>query len=87
MRYQDGAVIHQENDLSSSGFGIPWGHTRVYGNTLSQSTGGQNGNSWLVPQWQYLVRPNVNRIGVVRGVSDTMWFDKVGGNWVGQFSI
>gem|GEM_PF-1217203 len=87
MRYHDGAVIHQENDLLSSGFGIPWGHTRVYGNTLSQSTGGQNGNSWLVPQWQYLVQPNVNRIGIVRGVLNTMWFDKIGGSWVGEFSI
>ena len=79
--------MHQETDLSSSGFGIPWGHTRVYGNTLSQSTGGISGNSWLVPDWQYLVRIGTGRIGVVRGVNNTMWFDKVGSDWVGEFAI
>ena len=81
-------MIHQEGDLSSSGFGIPWGHTRVYGNILSQNSAGENGNSWLVPDWQYLVLlENGTRIGVVRGVTNTMWFDRVGSDWVGQFSI
>jgi hypothetical protein len=88
VRYSDGAVVYSESDLSSSGFGLSWGHTRAYANTLSQSTGGKNGNSWLVPQWQYLVLLNGGtRLGVIRGLQDTLWFDKVGGDWIGERSI
>ena len=90
MRYSDGAINHTESDLHSNGFGTAWGHTRSYSNQLNTNTGGRQGNSWLVPDWQYLVfltEDGNDKISVVRGSNNSLWFTETGGAWVGEFEI
>ena len=87
IRYSDGSIINSENDLDSGGFGLPWGHTRVYGNQLTSATGGAQGNSWVVPQLQYLSFVSTAEVSVVRSVNDSLWFKKPSSDWEGEFSI
>lgn len=54
VRFGDGQVILSEVDLSGGGNGIPWGHARSYGNLMSRNDRGVNGNSWLVPDLDYV---------------------------------
>ena len=87
VRYADGSVMHSDSDLGSNGSGLGWGHGQQYSNQLTSNTGGRQGNSWLVPDWQYLVFKSATEIIVVRGSNNSMFFDQSGSNWVGRFSI
>jgi len=68
----------------SDGFGEPWGHTRIYSNRLSSDFDFGNGYNWLVRQWPYLVDQG-GAIVVMRGTRSTLWFDLVGGVYVGRY--
>jgi RHS repeat-associated protein len=56
VRYFNGELQLRSKDLGSDGFGIPWGHTRIYSNRLSNSFDFGNGHNWLVLEWPQLVR-------------------------------
>jgi RHS repeat-associated protein len=86
VRYATGEVKIAVQDLSSGGFGAPWGHTRSYSNQLSSQTGGNNGNSWTVGEWPYIVAAGAGAMCVVTGtIYDAAWFDVVGGSYVPRF--
>lgn len=61
VRFGDGQVIHSEVDLAGGGNGIPWGHARSYGNLMSRNDRGVNGNSWLVPDLDYVTPAGSSR--------------------------
>jgi hypothetical protein len=56
IRYFNGELQLRIQDLGSQGFGVPWGHTRIYSNRLENSYDFGNGYNWLVHQWPQLVR-------------------------------
>lgn len=71
-------------DLSSDGYGQPWGHTRSYSNRLSANTNneGVNGANWFIKQCPYLINlnpsqsdPNKATIVLLGVVSEAVWFD------------
>ena len=56
VRYADGVVRIAATDLSSDGFGTPWGQTRSWTNGLGYATGGDNGNGWVDTQTPHLMQ-------------------------------
>ena len=88
VRYANGEVKIVAEDLSSNGFGVPWGHTRSYSNQLTTQAGGNNGNSWCVGEWPYIVPSGASSVCVVIGtIYDAVWFDLVSGNYVPRFYV
>lgn len=87
ISYANGGVYIEEDDLSSRGFGQPWGHTRTYGNQVTDNAQGVNGNSWFIKQAPYLKFESGGTIVVVGAINDALWFDYVGGVYVGRFGI
>jgi YD repeat-containing protein len=71
----------EQNDLGSSGFGIPWGHKRSYSNRNSNNAAGLNGSSWMVRQLRYLTFQGdagdgqPQKICVVTGPQTSLWFE------------
>lgn len=55
VRMANGELQVRIKDVGSDGFGIPWGHTRIYSNRLSNSFNFGNGANWLVHEWPRLV--------------------------------
>ena len=47
VRYIDGVASLSFPDLSSSGYGMPFGHTRSWTNGPGYDAGGDNGNGWV----------------------------------------
>lgn len=87
IRYANGELLSAgASDLSSSGFGLPWGHTRSYGNLAAGVISGVNGNGWMVKQMPSLVfeGTTVGRFG--RG-GGTLWFQPFGTGFTGMFNI
>ena len=86
-----GQIEMSQTDLGSTAFGSGWGHTRSYSNQLSTSSGGDNGNSWLVSQMAYLqfdAGESNEDIVVIRGTNDSLWFTPDGnGGWEPEFAI
>ena len=88
VRYATGEMAINVTDLSTDGYGVPWGHTRSFANrqTASQSIG--NGFNWLVKEWPYLVKKfsiqdsgiQIDTIVVQGVVGDALWYDNVGNN-------
>lgn len=56
VRYFNGELQLRVKDVGSDGFGVPWGHTRIYSNRLSNSYDWGNGTNWLVHEWPQLLR-------------------------------
>lgn len=56
VRYFNGELQFRIKDLGSDGYGVPWGHTRIYSNRLSNSYDFGNGTNWLIHEWPQLVR-------------------------------
>lgn len=83
VRYSNGEILLVETDLSFKSFGIDWGHTRSYGNRVTEPGTGRNGNSWFVKEWPYLVgmafdpaTPNLPQtVALTWVISETLWFD------------
>jgi hypothetical protein len=88
VHYVNGEVQIIGNDLSSSGFGLNWGHTRSYSNRLSSQTDGLNGNGWVVKQWPYVVQASGAPVCVINDtIYNAVWFDLVGGAYVARFFV
>ena len=66
-------------DIAMTGFGAPWGHTRIYNNQLEYDFDYGNGWNWMVSQWGYLVQGANGTIGVVRSPRTTIWFEPAQG--------
>ena len=88
VRYINGEVQVVNQDLTISGFGVPWGHTRSYSNQLTNQADGTNGNSWRVKEWPYVVEVTSTSVCVVNGtIYDALWFDLVGSAYVPCFYV
>lgn len=89
VRYASGQLVYAETDLSSNGFGLPWGHTRSYGNLLLGT--GVNGKQWAVWQFSRLlfnVGYTGDNIAVFRGATSNLWFAPDGSEgYLGRFAI
>jgi RHS repeat-associated protein len=57
VSYFDGQPVLDKRDLISSGFGMPWGQTRSFGDAVGEDGAGlqPSGNHWTVMQQPYLV--------------------------------
>lgn len=89
VRFSNGELLYRVRDIAADGFGVPWGHTRIYSNRLSNSYDLGNGTNWLVLQSPYLVREQSTkgecRIVLVRGTRNALWFTEKGGKWDAEF--
>jgi YD repeat-containing protein len=76
----------EQDDLKSSGFGIPWGHTRSYSNRNTNNAAGLNGSSWMTRQLRYLTfqgdvgEGQPQKICVVTGPQTSLWFEHDAGS-------
>ena len=97
VRYSTGEILLVEEDLSFTSFGLHWGHTRSYGNMVTDPAAGRNGNSWFVKEWPQLVavdpdpaQPNApGTLALVWLINKTLWFDRDAetGRYVVRFSV
>ena len=55
VRYSDGVVSLKVTDLMSTGYGMPWGHTRSWTNGPGYDRGSVNGNGWVETQLPSLI--------------------------------
>jgi hypothetical protein len=88
IRYFDGVVLIAETDLSSGGFGTPWGQTRSWSNHLGYSFGSSNGYGWVDTQLPYLLQAETGdntTIIEMSNANDSRYFDLVNGNYRGRF--
>ena len=92
VRYANGELQLRSRDLAADGFGVPWGHSRIYSNRLSNSYDFGQGTNWLVLQWPMLVmqRSDPRRLEnqsdptkytgcslvMLRGTRNAIWFDE-----------
>jgi hypothetical protein len=81
VRYYDGTVKYSATDLSSSGFGTPWGQIRTWTNTGWYGSSGANGNSTVVTQQPYVVElgsaPNTDSyVAVITSGTNSLFFTK-----------
>ena len=60
IRYFNGQVMLSRTDVASSGFGMPFSHTRTYCNQLPSSFTLGNGWNWQPSAWPYLATTNVS---------------------------
>jgi hypothetical protein len=87
VRYATGEIVHYAQDLISSGFGTPWGHTRSFANRLSETTNVGNGYNWQVKEWPYLVILD-DAIAVMGQATEVRWFIlQDDGTYIGAFSV
>ena len=78
-----------QKDLSSNGFGQPWGHTRSYSNRLSSNptNAGISGASWFVKELPQIVQASASAFVVVGVIGNAIWFDLTGGVYQARFFI
>jgi YD repeat-containing protein len=85
VRYFDGVALMAETDLSSDGFGTPWGQTRSWsiGPGSTYAYGSWNGEGWVDTQLPHLVRggsegePDTPVVAVFNA-NDPRYFDLAG---------
>ena len=87
VKFSSGMLQLKAVDLRSSGFGIPWGHSRSYANKVSDNALGLNGSSWLVRQLKVLGfgswTPGSGlppKICVISGPNSSLWFLNTSGS-------
>src|SRR5262249_45904205 len=76
VRYFDGTVKVASTDLSSSGFGTPWGQDRSWTNAPAAS--GSDGSGTVVSQRPYLVKDNANVVALGTNGTTARYFDPGG---------
>jgi hypothetical protein len=98
VRYFNGTVAMSTTDLTSDGFGAPWGQTRSWSNTPGYAGvalsfyGGQpltyNGKGWVDTQLPFLETNNVyNTAIVILSGTNALFFDYNVGNWTPRFFV
>ncbi len=92
IRYSSGEIQLTVSDLSSEGFGQPWGHTRSYGNRTFEGSPATNGNGWFVNEMPFILKDADGSAGTIGIVSKTKWFAHTTGPdftgmWKPKFSI
>jgi RHS repeat-associated protein len=88
VRYFDGVALIAETDLSSDGFGTPWGQTRSWSNHPGYSFGSSNGSGWVDTQLPYLLRAETGddtTIIEMSNANDSRYFDLAGSGYQARF--
>lgn len=68
VRLSDGRVgLPATTDLSSGGFGQPWGVTRTWTTQVGFGLKGQVGNGWIISEMPYLIQATTGVVQVVSG--------------------
>jgi YD repeat-containing protein len=75
VRYSDGLVKIATTDLSSDGFGFPWGQTRSWSNDVGFGSSGVNGNGWDVTQMPSLKQVSGSTLAVISNAVAAEYFD------------
>jgi hypothetical protein len=75
IRYVDGTIYLTGADLSSTGFGNPWGQTRNWTNGTGYATTNINGNGWIDSQMPYLQKQSTSTIALITSGTNAMFFD------------
>ena len=94
IRYGDGEIKLDVADLTSDGFGLGWGHTRSYSNTLGDLAPGQNGFYWFIKEQPIALNmagsfgsEHPATIAIIGTASGAKWFDWDGANYVPRFDV
>jgi len=74
VRLTDGTVHVTNTDFTTSGYGLPWGQSRVWSDAAVPGSDAVNGNGWVDSQFPQLIQ-GTNCIIAVIG-SDTLYFDQ-----------
>jgi hypothetical protein len=89
VRFFDGTIDLSTTDLSSGGFGIPWGQTRSWTNTTSYPAVSQNGSGMIDTQLPYLYlltnTATATTIAAVSTGTNARYFDLVNGSYQEKF--
>jgi hypothetical protein len=86
VRYADGLVRLADSDLSSAGFGTPWGQTRTWSNGPGYALGSTLGSGWVASQLPVLLQVNGgSSLAVVSDAATARYFDLVGSTYQPRF--
>jgi RHS repeat-associated protein len=86
VRYFDGVVQLSNTDLSSGGFGTPWGQTRSWTNGPGYAARGDNGVGWVDTQKPYLLPVNgTTTLAAISNGTTAEYFDLVSGVYQPRF--
>jgi RHS repeat-associated protein len=88
IRYADGTIKLGATDLSSAGFGVPWGQARSWSNALGYTIGSDNGNGWVDTQQPRLLQADghtSNTVILVTNATTSRFYDLVSGSYVPRF--
>ncbi|MGH7227542.1 MAG: RHS repeat-associated core domain-containing protein, partial [Gemmataceae bacterium] len=85
VHYGNGEIQLAVTDLSVSGFGLDFGHTRIFSNRLNGDFDFGNGYNWLVRDLPQLIEEDDNTVLMLQGTRGAMWFDLIGGKYVGRY--
>lgn len=89
VRYYDGVVTLAETDLSSAGFGLPWGQTRSWTNGPGYAVGASNGSGWVATQAPHLIQADGTSNDTIIMVSNgttARYYDLSEGVYHGRFA-
>lgn len=78
IRYFDGTLSYQTTDLSSAGFGTPWGHDRAWSNHPGSKFKSFNGSGMLVEQLPSLIQIyGTETLALVSSGTNALYFDQL----------
>jgi RHS repeat-associated protein len=89
VRYGDGVLKLAATDLTSDGFGTPWGQERSWSNGPGYAAGSDNGNGWVDTQQPHLLQANgtsSNSLALVSNATTARYYDLSGGTYQPQFA-
>ena len=75
VRYSDGSVTVTSDELSSNGFGSPWGQTLIWTNNAAYTQHNfMNGTGMVIAQLPYVVQVDANDVVVIMDGTDAEYF-------------
>jgi hypothetical protein len=88
VRYADGAVNIQAQDLFSANFGTPWAQGRSWSNAVGSGAHAANGSGVVNPFLPYVELANgTSTLAVVTTGTDARYFDLAGGVYQERFFL
>jgi hypothetical protein len=88
VRYADGAIQLTAPDLTSTGFGNPFGQTRSWTNMPGYAAASYVGNGWVQNQSIFLQQQNSgNTLALVSSDANAKFFDLSGGTWTERYFL
>ena len=88
VRFADGVIQLGTADLTSDGFGLPWGQARSWSNGPGYAAGGDNGNGWVDTERLRLIQydgSTNDTLGVIINGTTCEYFDLVSGAYQSRY--